>query len=228
MTAADKEWFDQLASQLADIDLVFGVLNDVWEGRSPYTQEEEEALGARQDGADLPHQYARAMERILKALHERPEFADNRGMQTLRALFQDLQAIDEGSHPFRLTPVSREDRAQRLSPARRWVQGEVILCLRFLEEIGMSGNSARNIVAESFADGGVKGARGGRLSPDTVTRWREMVLAPDGIYLPQRRRIQDKLAEWQSDPRWPPAKEEALAFVRHKASRPSISLAPSK
>jgi hypothetical protein len=227
VTVASEDWARDLSKKLADLDQVFNLLEEVRFGRLSLTAEEEEAIGARQDGGDIPHQYARVLTRLIDALERLPNFADGRGLLTLSTLRLDLMNLDEGNAAQRLTPRARHN--PHGTPAgRRVYQAQVILCVRLLEEIGQSGSAAREKVAAIFSKHGHRGQQRGPLSPDTLTRWRESVLAPDGPHLPGRRMIEQRLAEWKSHPGWPPSLEDALNYVEVRARRKAISLAASK
>lgn len=223
----DEVWAEELASKLAGLDEVFLLLENVRTGRSKLSSEEEEAFGASADGADIPHQYARVITRLIEALERLPEFADSRGLRTLQALRLDLYALDEGSRPQRLTPVARSERPGTIASMRVF-QAQVILCVRLLEEIGLSGHAARSEVAAIFSKHGHRGQQGDKLSPNTLFKWREAVLAPDGPHLGGRRMIERKLNEWRTSEEWPPTPEGARAFIESRAANPSISLAHSK
>lgn len=222
-----SNWAEELASKLAAHDSMFIDLEAVRTGRSKLNSEEEEALGARSDGADIPHQYARIITRLLEALQQLPEFADGRGLRALKALQFDLHALDEGNKAQRLTPVPR-DRRPGTPAGRRVYQAHVILCVRLLEELGFSSSVARAEVATIFSKHGHRGQQGEDLSPETLTRWREAVLAPDGPYLPGRRMVERELTKWRESDEWPCSIEQARAYIERKASEPRISLAASK
>lgn len=221
------EWSKALASKLAGLDEEFVVFENARCGRSKLSADEEEKLGVRTDGADLPHQYARVLTRIIDALGDLPAFQDGRGTVALHALRLDLIALDEGNKAQRLAPAPRHPRPG--TPAgRRVYQAQVILCVRLLEEIGLSGSVARDETARIFGDHGHRGQQGDRLSPETLTRWRELVLDRDGMHAAGRRMIERKLKAWQADPAWPPTLEEVRQFIANRATRPVISLAASK
>lgn len=227
MTTADTgEWARQLASQLADLDVIFTELDNARFGRFILDSNQEEALGVRHDGADIPHQYARVISRIIEGLQQLPPFADDKGLVTLHQLRFDLVSIDEGNTPQRLAPPSR-DKRPGTSAGRRIYQAQVVLCVMLLVEIGLSDRAARSEVARIFSAFGHRGQQG-RLSSETLTRWRLAVLAADGDYIAGRRMIERNLQEWKQSPMWPPSIEQALAFVAKRARNPIISLAASK
>jgi len=222
-----EEWADELASKLADLDAVFALLEDIRLGRHALTSDEEEAFGARQDGGDIPHQYARVITRLIDALSGLPQFEDERGFLALSTLRLDLMSLDEGNTAQRLSPAQQESRPGTPT-GRRVYQAQIILCVRLLEEIGQSGSFAREKVAEIFTQYGHRGQQGGALSPETLTRWREAVMAPDGQHLAGRRMIEKRISEWKANGDWPPSLDQALAFVEVRAKRKAISLAASK
>jgi hypothetical protein len=222
-----EQWSVGLADKLADLDRVFSLLEEVRLGRISLTADEEESIGARQDGGDIPHQYARILTRVIEALELLPQFADGRGLLALSMLRLDLMNLDEGNTAQRLSPAFRENRP-RTPAGRRVYEAQVILCVRLLEEIGESRSAAREKVAAIFSKHGHRGQQRGPLSSETLTRWREAVLAPDGPHLAGRRMIEASLARWKGYSTWPPSLEQALAYVDARARRKAISLAASK
>lgn len=216
-----SEAVDCLAARLAELDEIFMRLEDARTGRSKLTFEEEESCGIRSDGADIPHQYARMISRIIEALEALPQFQGGSGLIGLRALRLDLVTLDGGHYPPRLSLPPKEDRSGT-SNGRQAYQANVILCVRLLEEIGFSGVSARKEVASIFASGGHRGQQG-PMSPNTLTRWREDVLGREIA----RRFVDGKINAWKAAPQWPPSRENALLYVRKRANNPSISLAAS-
>jgi hypothetical protein len=220
-------WSRALAERLAGHDDVFQALEEARQGKSKLSSEEIDALGISHDGSDVIFQYARVVSRLLEALSGLPGFEDGRGLLTLTMLRFDLVALDEGSRPERLHPPRRETKQGTPAP-RRSYQAQVIECVILLEELGQSGYAARQSVADIFAKHGHRGSYGDRLSPDTLTRWREAVMAPDGPYLAGRRMIERKLKRFKSEPGWPPSLEDALAYIERRARDRVISLAASK
>jgi hypothetical protein len=212
--------FKGLAHQLSELDRLFLKLERARTGASELTSEEEESDGIRSDGADIPHQYARMVSRVIEALEPLPEFKESLlGLRTLRL---DLYSLDGGHHPPRLNLPPREDRSGT-SNGRQAYQANVILCVRLLEEVGFSKAASRKEVADIFAAAGHRGQQG-RMSPNTLTRWREDVLARES----GRRYVESTIAGWKLAPQWPPSKDDALSYVKVRASNPTISLAASQ
>lgn len=221
-----KPWAESLLAQLSGLDEVFRILESARCGRSTMNADEENALGVRSDGADIPHQYARVLTRIIEALEVLPGFEDGRGLDALQALRLDLMALDEGNRAQRLTPVPRDSRPGT-PVGRRVYMAQVILCVRLLEEIGCSGSNAREETARIFGEFKHRGQQGEKLSAETLTRWREAVLH-DEVHAAGRRMIDRKLRFWRADPNWPPSMKGIVAYISNRASRPVISLAASK
>jgi hypothetical protein len=218
-------WRQRLADELAGIDEMFKLLERARVGQTHLSGEQEVGFGLTHDGADVAHQYERIITRLIEALGSLPEFKSGRGLIALQALRLDLHSIDEGNYPERLRPVAREPRL-RSNAGKRVYQAHVILCVRLLEELGLSGSAAREHVARLFTQEGHRGPQGGRVSPETLTKWREAVLS-EAVYAAGRRLIERELGAWKRSGNWPPSLDDALAFIARKANNPIISLAAS-
>lgn len=218
-------WLSDLTAGLRHADAQWLTLEAIRRGDSPYTQEEEEAIGVVGDAQ--PHvtlQYAWVLTEIIDGLSQLPQFADGKGLAALHALRIDIAALHAGGQPARLQRQSGDGSA---NTGRRVAMANIVLCVRLLESIGVSQTSAIERVAAIFGAAGHVGQQRKPLSTATIYKWHTEICGADrtGPHAAGRRLVESELGKWRQSPLWPPDEASTIAFIERRAANPIFSLA---
>ncbi len=216
-----SKWVSDLAKRLRDLDVIFLTLEGVRSGRLKVTQDEIDRLQIDMPvGPDVPHQYTRVISSVIDALEQLPAFATGQGLVALRALRFDLDALDEGGIPDRLTPRV-ETSSGGANRGQRFSMAYMVAHVRLLEELDVRNKPAREFVAAAFK------AQGFRVSPQSLFTWATKIdgAEPGEPYAFGRGVIDRELARWRADPAWPFAVPDAQQLITNAAAGATIFVA---
>lgn len=154
---------------------------------------------------------------IYGALSSLPEFAGSVGLLPIQDLIGALGDLAKGNKPAMLMPAAGVGLGVDTFN-KTYVKKQAVAGTEALKAAGCSMKKACSIVAKVFADAGVKGRKGGRLSAGTVEHW-AAVFEGDAAMASQ---IRDFAASWHVVGRPLPTIAEATEWIRRVAASAAV------